>query len=101
MELTMKITPLPQGHWKASVSGQAEGFGDIYYIGRSKEEVEERMQRLFHALQSPHIKIDRVEPDGDVVLVLSRVREEGDYCQCAGCSRLPPPPGSVAWLFLN
>lgn len=99
MNLTMKLTSLPDGKWKASITELPNVFGDIFYVGELNV-VRERMRRLIHALSSPHVKIDSVDAHGDVVLTLSRVTEdeEEEPCVCAGCL---PSRSSVTGLFVN
>jgi hypothetical protein len=48
---------------------------EIFYLGDSPAEIRERIDRLAHALRSPHIRIDRVLPNGDVILTLSRFED--------------------------
>jgi hypothetical protein len=86
MDLTMKLTALPDGRWKASITELPNVLGDIFYIGEL-DVVRERMKRLIHALSSPHVKIDYVDSHGDVILTLNRIpeAEEEEPCICAGC----------------
>lgn len=71
MELTIQIRRLEDGRYRA----EAPELPNVFYVGRTEDEARERMERLAHALRSPHIHIDRVTPDGDVILTLRR--EEG------------------------
>jgi hypothetical protein len=89
MNLTMKLTSLPDGRWKASITEMPDVFGDIYYVGELNI-VRDRMRRLIHALSSPHVKIEAVDLHGDVILTLSRTPEDGEEepCGCVGC--VPP-----------
>jgi hypothetical protein len=51
----------------------------IYYVAKTEDALVDRLMRLAHALESPNIKVDRILPDGDVVLVLDRSEDgEGD-----------------------
>jgi len=68
MELTIKVECRQDATWKATF----EEMPTIFYTGRSESEVRERIEKLAHALRSPHIKIDCVLPNGDAVLTISR-----------------------------
>lgn len=72
MTLTMKTEMMSDGRWRASLVE----LPHIFYSGSTEEAVVERMDRLIHALRSPHISIERVQEDGDVVLTLDRDDEE-------------------------
>ena len=74
MELTVQISKQGDEGWKASF----EELPAIFYVGATKEEVEERIKQLVHALRSPHISIEDVGPDGDVTLKLSRPGGDGE-----------------------
>lgn len=71
MNLSVATERLTDGRWKATLVELPQ----IFYAGKTEEEVLERMDRLLHALRSPHIEIDRINPDGDVVLTLRRPEE--------------------------
>lgn len=68
MDLTVHIRQLSNSRYKATISK----LPGIFYIGGSEAEVNERINRLVHALKSPHVQIGQVLPDGDVVLLLDR-----------------------------
>ncbi len=67
MELTPKIERLMDGCYRATTIEMP----GIFYVGRECE-VRERMSNLLHAVRSPHILIEKIMPDGDVILTLSR-----------------------------
>ena len=68
----MKLTPFVEvllgGRFKASFVE----LPTIFFIADTEKVALGRIERLAHALSSPHIRIDRILPDGDVVLVLDR-----------------------------
>lgn len=74
MELTTRVERLADGRFRAV----AEEIPSIFYEGSTEEAVRGRMEQLAKALRSPHIKIDHVLPNGDVILVLDREDEEDE-----------------------
>ncbi len=82
MELTIQIRRLEDGRYRA----EAPELPNVFYEAENEGEARERIERLAHALRSPHIRIERVLPDGDVVLTLARAEgpedppEETDEC---------------------
>lgn len=68
MNLTVEVGREPDGRYRASL---VEMPG-IFYLAPTEAEARERMDRLVHALRSPHIQIERIQPDGDVILTLRR-----------------------------
>lgn len=74
MTFTIKVEKIADSKWKASF----EEMPHIFYSGNSESEVRERIEKLAHALRSPHIHVDRVLPNGDVILTLSRFEDGHD-----------------------
>jgi hypothetical protein len=81
MELTVQIVKHRNG-WEASFIELPQ----IRYVAATEQAVRERAARLQHALQSPHIRIDRISEDGDVILVMDR--EELEKEEAASLPRL-------------
>lgn len=71
MDLTVQIGRLPDGRWKATFNE----LPGVIYRG-TKKAVEARAAELVHALRSPHLRVDRITPEGDVILTLSRAHGE-------------------------
>lgn len=71
MPFTIKIQKTGDDTFRASL----EELPTIFYEGKSPAEASDRMQRLLNALRSPHIHIDHIRKDGDVVLRLDRRAE--------------------------
>jgi len=74
MELTVRMERLGDGRYRATTVEMPS----ISYVGKTEAEVTERMNRLLYALRSPHIKIDRIMPSGEVILILDRTDEEDE-----------------------
>jgi hypothetical protein len=72
MTLTVRIDRLPDGRLK----GFFEELPGIFYTSSDENALHERLDRLAHALSSPHVKIRSISADGDVVLELAREGEE-------------------------
>lgn len=68
MTLTPRVFRMTDGRFRATT----EEMPSISYVSHSRADVEMRIERLVQALRSPHVCIDRVTPEGDVILVLSR-----------------------------
>lgn len=77
MRLTPVIEKLEDGSYRASFVE----LPSIYYVADTAVKAGERVERLMHALESPHIRIDKILPDGDVVLVLDREEETEEAAQ--------------------
>ncbi len=71
MPFTIKIQKTGDDKFRASL----EELPTIFYEGKTATEAADRMQRLLNALRSPHIHIDHIRKDGDVVLRLDRRAE--------------------------
>jgi Uri superfamily endonuclease len=71
MPFTIKIQKSGDDKFRASL----EELPTIFYEGKSASEAADRMQRLLNALRSPHIHVDHIRKDGDVVLRLDRRAE--------------------------
>lgn len=90
MKLTVNIARTRSGLFRASFVE----LPSIFYVAETEETVRERIDRLAHALESPHIKIQSIRPDGDVVLVLDRDAEVGE--EEADCPSAHPPSSELA-----
>lgn len=71
MKLTIQIERLLDGRFK----GYFVEIPAIYFVGECEGSVQERLGRLAHALESPNIRVERILPSGDVVLILDRGEE--------------------------
>lgn len=74
MKLTTQIRKTESGKFRASFAEMPS----IFYVATTEKEALARLMRLAHALESPNITVDRILPDGDVVLVLNRGGEGGE-----------------------
>lgn len=72
MNLTVEVGRASDGRFRASIIEMP----GVFFLASTESEVRERMGRLVHALRSPHISIERILPDGDVILTLRR--DEGE-----------------------
>lgn len=68
MKLTIKIERLLDGRFK----GFFVETPAMFYTGASEQDLVDRLSRLAHALESPNVWVDRILPNGEVVLVLRR-----------------------------
>lgn len=72
MKLTVQIERLLDGRFK----GYFAEMPEVFYFGETEAQLQERLGRLTHALDSPNIRIDRVTKSGDVILIIERGSEE-------------------------
>jgi hypothetical protein len=74
MKLTTQIRKTESGGFRASFAEMPS----IFYVAPTEKAALDRLMKLAHALESPNIVVDRILPDGDVVLVLSRGEDGGE-----------------------
>jgi len=70
MNHIVKTEKLTDGRWRSSI----EGLPGVFFTATTQMAAETRALRLLHALRSPNARIERVLPDGEVVLGISRRR---------------------------